>query len=115
MKKKFGTSVLSIYEQNIISNCVKSKGDKISENSKTLSILNCMLDSKIPTKLEDGTTINPSALELIIASAINNAIKKGDLENLKTIMELKGEFKKEETHNLNINFVDKSLLERAND
>ena len=113
--KDIGVVILSTYEKNILNKKKNSKADLIIRDEKTLTVLQNMLDQKVTQKLEDGTSVNATAKELIIASAIRDAINKGSFDKLKVLLEITGEFKKEETHNLNISLVDQSLRERALD
>lgn len=105
--------VLSSYERGIIGGMKESERDKIIENQKTQALLNNMIQARVTQKLADGTEITASVEELIIASAIQDAIDKGSMEKLMTFMKAKGEIKANEQLEVNISKVDKDLEERA--
>ena len=105
--------VLSSYERGIIGGMKESERDKMVESQRTQAILNNMIKARVKHKLDDGTEITASVEELIIASAIQDAIDKGSMEKLMTFMKAKGEIKANESLDVNISKVDKDLEERA--
>ena len=113
-KKEIGTKVLSPYEIGILKSISKRKSDLIVEKALTKTKLDAYLNSEIVTELEDGTSVTMTAEDMIIVSAINDAINYGSFDKVKTLMELKGEIKGGNTTNIMINSkVDEDLLNRA--
>lgn len=111
MMTEIGFKVLSSYEQGVYSGAKKSDGDKIVEDEKMCHLLTRMLNTKVHTVLKDGTTVTGTAKELVVAAAIGDAIHKGSMEKLKTLMTIKGEMK--ETSEVSLSLVDNDLIKRA--
>lgn len=105
--------VLSGYERGIIGGMKESERDKIVDGQRTRAILNNMIQTKIEQQLEDGTMVTSTVEELIIASAIQDAIDKGSMEKLMTFMKVKGEIKATDNIDVNISKVDEDLAKRA--
>lgn len=111
--KKTAEILLSSYERALLNDKDLGIQKQFIENEKIKMTLNAMLNTKVSRKAKDGTTITASAIELMVASAVSDAIDKGSFAKLKDCAVLAGEKITEQTSNVNLNLVDKNLLERA--
>lgn len=111
--KKTAEILLSSYERALLNDKDLGIQKQFIENEKIKMTLNAMLNTKVSRKAKDGTTITASAIELMVASAVSDAIDKGSFTKLKDCAVLAGEKITEQTSNVNLNLVDKNLLERA--
>lgn len=89
---KMGLNVLSGYEKSVLRyGKAKTKGDKAIEaictREKMKSFLGCPVEQELP----DGTTVEMTAEELVIASAIGDAIEKGSFEKVIAMMKATGQ------------------------
>lgn len=107
-----GYKVISQYERSIIKGSRKSKADALIEKKIVRETLKNMLSSEVDYELPDGTSVLATPLDLILSSAINDAIKNGSFEKVKTIASILGEdFEtKEKTLNVNLSLVDRGLI-----
>lgn len=111
-KKNPGEAVLSSYELGILRGNRKTASDEITEQQCFKQVLQNQLGVNIVKKLPDGTEVTATAMELVTASAINDAIEKGSIDKVASFMKVLGEFK-EVTTEVNISQVDSDLEKRA--
>lgn len=111
--KEIGLKMLSSYEKNIVLKLKKSGMDKKIEEEMTKQTLKKMLNLPFAMKSEDGTEIQATALEFVIASAIEDAIQKGSFDKVTSMMKATGELTDRVEANVNISLVDQDLAKRA--
>lgn len=108
----FGSKVLSSYERGILKGSKKSKADEITEACITRATVNRFLSCKITDELPDGTSVTATAEDFIVAAAIGDAIEKGSMDKVLTLMKVKGEV--DPTQNtVIVSKVDEDLMKRA--
>ena len=114
MKDTFAVT-LSPYESSILRGTKGSKADVLVADKRTQTILNNMLSAKKVVTLEDGTSVEASIEELLIASAINAELEKPrGLETIERLAKIRGELDDKVTE-VSISLVDKDLAQRALD
>lgn len=108
-------ALLSSYETSIVKGTKGSKADSIVGDKRTKAILDNMLKSKGVVELSDGTTVEASIEELLIASAINKELEepKG-LETIERLAKIRGEMN-DTAVNVQLSLVDEDLRKRALD
>lgn len=110
--KQAPLEVLSPYEASIIRGTRGSKADLIVKDQRTKAILDNMLGMKT-TVLIDGTEVEASIEEILVASAISEELAhpKG-LETIERLAKIRGEIG-DKTIDVNVSLVDKDLASRA--
>lgn len=108
-----GDCLLSAYDKRKRRGLPKSAGDKIIDDKKTKAILMNFLDTEVITELEDGTQVTATTREMIVGSAIKDAIEKGNIDKLQKFMVVQGEIDENANNQVNISLVDKDLEQRA--
>ena len=105
--------ILSPYEASIMRGTKGSKADVLTSEKRTQAIMDNMLKSKGVVELDDGTTVEATIEELLIAAAINKELEqpKG-LETVERLMKIRGELDDKVTE-VNVSLVDKDLAQRA--
>lgn len=113
--KQTPMALLSSYETSIIKGTKGSRADALTKDKRTKAILDNMLQCKGTVELADGTTVEASIEELLIASAINKELEepKG-LETIERLAKIRGEMD-EKVIDVNVSLVDKDLARRALD
>lgn len=111
--KQAPLEVLSPYEASIIRGTRGSKADLIVSEQRTKRILDNMLGTKTSVILEDGTEVEASIEEILVASAISEELAhpKG-LETLERLAKIRGEMS-DKPIEVNVSLVDKDLAKRA--
>lgn len=109
---KIGYEFLSNYEKAIMKGVKKSTGDLIVEDMNTKATIQRFLNTKAQLELEDGTMVFATAKEMIIASAIGDAVEKGSFDKVLTMMKTTGEAESSATE-IHLSLVDKDLEDRA--
>ncbi len=111
--KQAPMSLLSPYEASIIRGTKNSKADVLTAEKRTKTILDNMLQCKGTVQLEDGTNVEASIEELLIARAISEELTKPKgLETVERLMKMRGELE-EKSVEVNVSLVDKDLASRA--
>lgn len=116
MSKQAVLAILSPYEASIIRGTQKSKADVLTEGKRTQAIVNNMLKCKDIVELPDGTSVEVTIEELLIATSIQKELEnpKG-LETVEKLMKIRGELEDKGEVQLNVSLVDKDLAKRALD
>ena len=114
MKHKNILATLSSYDASIIRGTRGSKADAIVKDKRTQTILNNMLNCQGTCELEDGTTVEASIEEILIAKAIKTEMEnpKG-LETIERLAKIRGEIGEQKTIDVNVSLVDMDLAKRA--
>lgn len=115
MKPKVNVlATLSSFDASIVRGTRNSKADAIVANKRTQTILNNMLECKQQVSLDDGTVVEASIEEILIAKAISAELEnpKG-LDTIKKLAEIRGEIGEQKTIDVNVSLVDKDLAQRA--
>lgn len=113
--KQAPMTVLSSYEASIIRGTKGSKADALVSDKRTKAILDNMLSQKGIVELPDGTTVEATIEEVLIASAINAELEKPKgLETIERLAKIRGELDDKVTE-VNVSLVDKDLAKRALD
>lgn len=110
---EIGEKVLSSYEKGVLKGLKRRDGDKIIEDKSSKATIERMLGQQVKYEMEDGTEVTATAEELVVASAIGDAIEKGSFDKIKTMMQVKGELSGTEGVKVEISLVDKDLEKRA--
>lgn len=106
-----GMNVLSAYERSVLkSGKGKTKSDGMAEAACTREKLKAFLGAKVSQRLPDGTQVECSAEELIIASAIGDAVSKGSFDKVIAMMKASGQM--DESVSV-VAKVDQDLLKRS--
>lgn len=107
-------ALLSSYEASIVKGVKNSKADSIIANKRTKAILDNMLQCSGIVELPDGTTVEATIEELLIASAINKELlePKG-LETVERLAKIRGEIEDTKATEVRISLVDEDLAKRA--
>lgn len=106
-------TVLSPYEASILRKTKGSKADALVADKRTKAILDNMLKCTGIVQLQDGTTVEASIEELLIASAINAELTKPKgLETVERLAKIRGELE-DKVAEVNVSLVDKDLAKRA--
>lgn len=110
-----GYKVISSYERSLLKGSKKSKGDALKEEQIVKTTLKAMLSQKVDYELDDGTSVIATPLELIIGSAINDAIKNGSFKNVEIISRALNEsdLASDKDVNLNISLIDKEFEKKV--
>lgn len=109
---RIGYEFLSNYEKAIVKGVKKSAGDLIVDDMNTKATIQRFLNTTAEIELEDGTTVRATAKEMIVASAIGDAIEKGSFDKVLTMMKTTGEADSGATE-IHLSLVDKDLEDRA--
>lgn len=114
MKQETILATLSPYEASILKGTKNSKADAIVADKRTRAILDNMLNCKCMTKLPDGTDVEASIEELLIAGAISYELHnpKG-LETIERLAKIRGEVGEKNAMEVSVSLVDKDLSQRA--
>lgn len=84
---KIGMRVLSSYEKSVLrSGRPVTEGDRAIDAICTQEKLKAFLGSKVENVLEDGTVVESTAEEMVIAAAIGDAIEKGSFDKVLAMM-----------------------------
>lgn len=111
--KQTPMAILSSYEASIIRGTKGSKADAIVSDKRTKAILDNMLSQKGVVELEDGTSVEATIEEVLIASAINAELQRPKgLETIERLAKIRGEMEDRVTE-VNVSLVDKDLAKRA--
>lgn len=114
MQEDYRLKLLSKSERTLVKNRKKGEVDKLAKTAIVKNTLLNYLNTEIVETLPDGTTVTHTALEMIVASAITDAINKGSLNNLVTLSNLLGEnIVDKKDINVNVSLVNQELRERA--
>lgn len=106
-----GMNVLSGYERSVLkSGKGKTKSDAMAEMACTREKLKAFLGAKVRQKLPDGTEVEFTAEELIIAAAIGDAVSKGSFDKVIAMMKASGQM--DESVSV-VAKVDQDLLKRS--
>ena len=111
--KQAPMAMLSSYEASIIRGTKNSKGDVLVAEKRTKAILDNMLKCTGVVQLDDGTTVEATIEEILVASAINKELTqpKG-LETIERLAKIRGELD-DKVAEVNVSLVDKDLAKRA--
>lgn len=111
--KQQAIATLSSYEASIIRGTKGSKADALTADKRTKSIMDSMLGCTSVVKLPDGTDVEASIEELLIAGAISKELRepKG-LETIEKLARIRGEVE-DKVVDVNVSLVDKDLAQRA--
>ena len=88
---ELGLCVLSGYDRTVLRGARKSKGDLVTEGLVNRQKARLLLGQTVQYQLGDGTVIEATAEELVLAAAIGDAIEKGSFEKAKAMYDLIGE------------------------
>ena len=113
--KQAPMAILSPYEASIVRGTKNSSADIIISEKRTKAILDNMLACKGVVELEDGTQVEATIEELLIASAISKELEqpKG-IETIEKLAKIRGELDDKVTE-VSVSLVDKDLAKRALD
>ena len=111
--KQAPLEVLSPYEASIIRGTRNSKADLIVKDQRTKAVLDNMLGLKTTVQLEDGTAVEATIEEILVASAISEELAhpKG-LETIERLAKIRGEVS-DKPMEVNVSLVDSDLAKRA--
>lgn len=112
--KQAKLAVLSSYEASILSHTdKKSRASAITASKRTKAIMDSFLGCSGVMELGDGTSVEASIEELLIASAIAEELRhpKG-LETVERLAKIRGEVE-DKAVDVNVSLVDKDLQRRA--
>lgn len=108
---RIGMMVLSGYEKSVLkAGRGRTKGDAMAEAACTREKLRAFLGARVPQTMPDGTQVEFTAEELIIAAAIGDAVEKGSFDKVVAMMKASGQM--EDSVSV-VAKVDQDLLKRA--
>ena len=116
--KEIGTQLLSNYEKGIKDNAPMTLSDKATKNRLVRETLREMLNCPIIHTMSDGTEIKGTAMDIICASAIQDAINnpKG-FTQVKDMLYILGQDTPDTSNDkskvIDVNLVDEDLKNRA--
>ena len=110
---KVGFKLLSKSEQAIAKGSKKGYADLLAEGSVIKGTLTKMLGVEISDTLEDGTEINATAIDMIVAATIADAYENPSTTKLKDLTAIMGELKEKVDIQSNLSKVDEDLQARA--
>lgn len=110
---KVANVTLSPYERSILAGTKNSRADTLTAEKRTQAIVNAMLNCKVELELEDGTSVEPTIDELLVAKSIQAELEKPKgLETVERLMKIRGESDDKAT-SVNVSLVDQDLAKRA--
>ena len=84
---RIGLQVLSAYDKSVLKvGRALTDGDRGIEAVCTQEKLKSFLGAKVQSELADGTVVESTAEEMIIASAIGDAIERGSFDKVLAMM-----------------------------
>lgn len=110
---KVANVTLSPYERSILAGTKESRANTLTAEKRTQAIVNAMLDCTVKLELPDGTTVEPTIDELLVARSIQTELERPKgLETVERLMKIRGEQDDKATE-VNVSLVDQDLAKRA--
>lgn len=81
---------VSSYEMGILSAMPKTKADALTATKRVKAIINDMLGVETVRTLEDGTSVNCTVAEAIVAATLADMMQKPSVSKLKDLASIMG-------------------------
>ena len=106
--------VLTPYETTLLGKKTNSKAVALTEDKRTCAILNNMLSQKSVVALSDGTSVEATFEEILVARAIAfEYMNPRGLDTLEKLAKIRGEVDDNKAIDVNVSLVDSDLAKRA--